>query len=1062
MAQAGTGFDLERVERETQRIGRELFDRVKHEAGAFFRSERWTGQLLEWSMRHSDTRLQLFRFVDVLPTLNDPEDVVRHLREYFEGKPDPFGGLLKMGLGMAGMGRLGAMATASALRKGVEQVARTFIAGTNTEEVLKVVEQLHRQGQGFTVDVLGEATLSESEAETYRRRYLELLEALTTQASRWPKVDQVDTAPWGPIPRVNVSVKLSSLYSQLDPIDPETSTREVIARLRPIVRLAKERGAHIHIDMEDYKFKDLTFHIFRTLCDDPEFKDYRYLGIVLQAYLKDSEMDARRLIEWARQRGTPVTVRLVKGAYWDFETVHARLEGWPVPVYERKWESDASFERLTRLFLENHDCIDLAVASHNIRSIAHAMAVAKELGLPPRTVEFQVLYGMATPLRRALAEMGERVRVYTPYGELIPGMAYLVRRLLENTSNESFLRQGFAEGESPEVLLRNPVDVGREQAQREDGHGAAAGAAPAQAGQPGAPAAQAAAPAGAVTAPAASSAAPGGDALNAVGQPYGGWGSGPEFGLPPYRNEPHTDFSRADARQRMQEAFERVRQTLGRRHPLLIGDDLVETADWIVSVNPSKPSEIIGYAGRARAEHVDRAVKVANQAFPAWRDTPAEKRVEILRRAAQIMRERRFELAALISLENGKPWREADGDVTEAIDFIEYYSRQALRLARPIRMADLAGEINHYIYEPKGVAAVIAPWNFPLAILTGMSAAALVTGNTVILKPAEQTPVIAAELVKIYREAGVPAGVVNYLPGYGEEAGAPLVTHPDVHIIAFTGSRAVGLRILQEAVQVRGHQRHIKQVITEMGGKNAIIVDDDADLDEAVAGVVTSAFGYAGQKCSAASRVIVLDRIYDAFLERLVEASRSLIIGPAWEPLTFVGPVIEEEAQRRILNYIEKGHSEGRPVLVHEPPARVKELGGYYVPVSIFADVPPTAVLACEEIFGPVLSVIRAKDFDEALHIANDIDYKLTGGIFSRSPARIQRARKEFRVGNFYINRKITGSLVGRQPFGGLGLSGTGFQAGGPDYLKQFVDTRVITENTLRRGFADDAAGGRG
>ncbi len=1039
MAPAASGFDMERVEQETQRIGRELFDRVKHESGAFFRSERWTGQLLEWSMRHSDTRLQLFRFVDVLPTLHDPEDVVRHLREYFEGKPDPFGGMLKVGLGVAGMGRMGAAMTAGTLRKGVEQVARSFIAGTNTDEVLKAVEQFHRQGQGFTVDVLGEATLSEAEAEVYRRRYLELLEALTAQAPRWPKVDQVDTAPWGPMPRVNVSVKLSSLYSQLDPIDPETSTREVIARLRPIVRLAKERGAHIHIDMEDYKVKDLTFHIFQTLCDDPEFKDYRWLGIVLQAYLKDSEADARRLIEWARRRGTPVTVRLVKGAYWDFETVHARLEGWPVPVYERKWESDASFERITRLFLENHDAVDLAVASHNIRSIAHAMAVSKELGLPPRTMEFQVLYGMATPLRRALTEMGERVRVYTPYGELIPGMAYLVRRLLENTSQESFLRQGFAEGESPETLLRSPEEVGRE------------AASPAALAPETAPLATVAAPGG----------APGADPLAGPGMAYGGWGSGPEFGLPPYRNEPHTDFSRADARRRMEEAFARVRETLGRRHPLLIGDDEVETADAIVSVNPSKPSEVVGYAARARAEHVERAVQVANKAFPAWRDTPAERRVEIMRRAAQIMRERRYELAALVSLENGKPWREADGDVTEAIDFIEYYSRQALRLGRPIRMADLAGEINHYMYEPKGVAAIIAPWNFPLAILTGMSSAALLTGNAVILKPAEQTPVIAAELARIYREAGVPAGVVSYLPGYGEEAGAPLVSHPGVHIVAFTGSRSVGLHILQQAAVLGPGQRHIKQVITEMGGKNAIIVDDDADLDEAVAGVVASAFGYAGQKCSAASRAIVLERIYDAFLERLVEASRSLIIGPAWEPLTYVGPVIEEEARKRILNYIEKGHGEGRPVLIHEPPSRAKELGGYYVPVAIFADVPPTAVLACEEIFGPVLSVIRAKDFDEALHIANDIDYKLTGGIFSRSPARIQRARQEFRVGNFYINRTITGSLVGRQPFGGLGLSGTGFQAGGPDYLKQYVDTRVVTENTLLRGFADDAAGGK-
>lgn len=539
---------------------------------------------------------------------------------------------------------------------------------------------------------------------------------------------------------------------------------------------------------------------------------------------------------------------------------------------------------------------------------------------------------------------------------------------------------------------------------------------------------------------------------------YGGWGSGPEFGLPPYRNEPTYDFAEPEARRRMAEALAKAREGLGQYHPLVIGEEEIRTDGEIVSVNPSKPQEIVGRTARALPEHVDKAVAAANEAFPGWRDLGARGRVDVMRRVAQFMREQRFELAALIALENGKPWREADGDVTEAIDFLEFYSRAALRMGTPQRMAGLFGEVNHYMYEPRGVAAVIAPWNFPLAILTGMSSAALVAGNAVVLKPAEQTPIIAAKLFELYRRAGVPAGVVNYLPGMGEDAGAALVTHPDVHVIAFTGSLAVGKFILEEAAKVRPGQGHMKQVITELGGKNAVIVDDDADLDEAVAGILQSAFGFAGQKCSAASRVIVLDRIYDAFLERMTEATRSLIIGPASEPETFVGPVIEEEARDRILGYIEEGRRVGRELLVLEPPAEVQQSGGYYVPLAVFADVDPDSKLAREEIFGPVLAIMRAKTFDEALAMANDSEYKLTGGIFSRSPARIERARKEFMVGNFYINRGITGSLVGRQPFGGLGLSGTGFQAGGPDYVKQFVSTRVITENTLRRGFADDVA----
>lgn len=1040
--------DLQKVEQATKQIGLDLFERVQKDSGAFFRAERWTGQLLEWSMRHADTRLQLFRFVDVLPTLEDPEDVVRHLKEYFEGKPDPFGGLMKVGLGVAGIGRLGARAAAGTLRRGVQQMARSFIAGESANEVGKVVAGFHREGLAFTVDVLGEATLSEAEADDYQRRYGELVRELTDAAARWPKVEQVDESPYGTLPRANVSVKLSALYSQLDPIKPAASTEAVMERLRPLLHMAKERGAHIQIDTEDHRLKELTFHIFRHILMDPEFVDYPHLGIVLQAYLRSADADAARFIAWAKERGTPFKVRLVKGAYWDYETVHARLQGWPIPVWEQKWESDAAYERVARQLLENSDVIHPAIASHNIRSIAHAIALSRELGLPKRTVEYQVLYGMATPLRRTLVEMGERVRVYTPYGELIPGMAYLVRRLLENTSQTSFLRQGFAEGESPEQLLRNPVEVGSERGKASANGGTTEADSGAQVLD---------------TTPeriARISPMPPHVAQRLAEDPmaYGGWGSGPEFGLPPYRNEPTFDFAEAKARERMAQALERVRAGLGQYHPLLIGSETVTTEAEIVSVNPSQPSEVVGRTARALPEHVDQAVAAATDAFPAWRDKGAKARVDVMRRVAQLMREERFELAALIAYENGKPWREADGDVTEAIDFLEFYSRAALRIGGPQRMAGLFGEINHYLYEPRGVAAVIAPWNFPLAILTGMSCAALASGNTVVLKPAEQTPIIAAKLVELYRKAGVPAGVVNFLPGMGEDAGAALVSHPGVHVIAFTGSQEVGLNILKEAAIVQPGQQHMKQVITELGGKNAVIVDDDADLDEAVAGIIESAFGFAGQKCSAASRVIVLDRIYDAFLERMTEAARSLVIGPAWEPETFVGPVIEAEARDRILQYVEAGRQSGRELLIHEPSARVQQLGGHYVPLAVFADVDPNSKLAREEIFGPVLAIIRAKTFDEALAIANDIDFKLTGGIFSRSPARIERTRREFMVGNFYINRGITGSLVGRQPFGGLGLSGTGFQAGGPDYVKQFVSTRVITENTLRRGFADDIA----
>jgi RHH-type proline utilization regulon transcriptional repressor/proline dehydrogenase/delta 1-pyrroline-5-carboxylate dehydrogenase len=502
-------------------------------------------------------------------------------------------------------------------------------------------------------------------------------------------------------------------------------------------------------------------------------------------------------------------------------------------------------------------------------------------------------------------------------------------------------------------------------------------------------------------------------------------------------------------------ALQAVRARLGADVPLVIGGERVETAERIVSVNPSRASEVVGRVASAGPLEVDRAVAAALRAFPDWREAGVEARAQALGRVAELLRERRTELAAWIVYEAGKPWAEADGDVTEAIDFVEYYRARARELQRPLTLGRRRGEVNHYTREARGVVGVIAPWNFPLAILTGMTSAALSTGNTVVMKPAEQTPVIAAKLMELFDAAGVPPGVVNYTPGRGEVAGDRLVRHPDVALIAFTGSQEVGTRIYATAAATAG-TRMLKRVVAEMGGKNAIIVDDDADLDEAVQGIIASAFGYAGQKCSACSRVIGVGRVYARLVERLAEAARTLPMGPAEAPGTVVGPVIDEPSRERILSYVDLGKRLARAVLLREVDPAVAALGGFYVAPAIFADVPVTCALAREEIFGPVLSCLPAATFEEALEIATGLDYALTGGVFSRSPVRVARAREAFRVGNLYINRATTGARVGRQPFGGRQLSGIGWQAGGPDYLVQFVETRVVSENTLRRGFASD------
>ena len=788
-------------------------------------------------------------------------------------------------------------------------------------------------------------------------------------------------------------MKASALCARFDPLDPD-SEKTVQERLRPLFREAARLNAALTLDMEQYSFKDLTLAIFRGLLDESEFASQPHAGIAIQVYLRDAEDDVKELIQWARARKRRIGVRLVKGAYWDSEITWAKQKGWPIPVFLEKTETDANYERLTRLLLESYDVVDAAFGSHNIRSLAHAIVTAEKLGVPQYGYEIQMLYGMGEPIRHAIIQNGQRVRVYLPVGRLLPGMAYLIRRLMENTSNTSFLRQTYAEEEQVDRLIMPPAPQNAIMQARKTTRKQAAAEA-----------------------------------------------------VKPFQNEPLLDFAREANRSRFAESLKNVREKFAREYRLWIGGEEVKTNKWLVSVNPAAPEEIVGRVAVAGRGEAERAVVTAAEFFPEWSRTPASERAAFMFRAADIMRRRRTELAAWEVFEVGKGWREADADVAEAIDYLEYYGREMLRLSEPRVTQKLPGENNVYFYEPRGVAAVIAPWNFPLAILTGMTAAALVTGNCTVIKPAEQSPVMGALLMEILREAELPPAACQLVQG-GGELGAYLVRHAAVQLIAFTGSREVGLEILRTTYDHQPSQEHVKRVVCEMGGKNAIIVDEDADLDEAVVHILESAFGYQGQKCSAASRLILVDEIHDLLLERLVEAVRSLKIGPPDDPKHFIGPVIDAAAHAKIIGYLALGKREGKCVLEREAPTK-----GFFVGPAIFSEIKPEDRLANEEIFGPVLSVIKAEDFSHALQIANSSAYGLTGGVFSRSPAHIDKARRDFRVGNLYINRGITGAIVERQPFGGLKLSGIGSKAGGPDYLLQFLEPRTISENTLRHGF---------
>jgi RHH-type proline utilization regulon transcriptional repressor/proline dehydrogenase/delta 1-pyrroline-5-carboxylate dehydrogenase len=980
--------------------GKEFFASISGEKPSLFNKGAWMGKVMDWSMKNENFKVQMFRFVDVFPSLTNGKLLTDHIREYFGGEQE-MPAVLSWGAKAAGMlGSFGGAVLNKALSTNIQEMARQFIVGETTKEAVKNLEKLRKDGFAFVVDVLGEATLSEAEAEAYMNTYLELLDSLQKEQQNWkalPGKGGEQHLDWGHAPKVNVAVKPTALYCLANPQDFEGSVVAILGRVRRICAKVVELGGFLCIDMESYRHKDIILEVFRRL--RLEYRDYPHLGVVLQAYLKDTDRDLDDLLAWARQNDVRISIRLVKGAYWDYETVKARQNDWEIPVWTIKAESDAAYERQSRKILENHQICHFACASHNIRSISAVMELARKLNVPEERYEFQVLYGMAEPVRKGLLKVAGRIRLYCPYGDMVPGMGYLVRRLLENTANESFLRQSFAEDTQIEKLLEDPVvTMERERAIR---------------------------------------------AARSVHE-----GKAPD-GQAPFKNEAMVDFTRADHRLAFPAQIAAVRKQLGRTYPLYINGREVTTPDLIPSLNPNRPAEVVGQVCQAGTGEVGDAIAAARSAFPSWRDTGPKTRAEYLLKAAAVARRRIFELSAWQVLEIGKQWDQAYADVTEAIDFLEYYAREMVRLGEPRRLGHVPGELNHYFYEPRGVAAVISPWNFPLAISCGMVAAAIVAGNCVVFKPSGLTSVIGWHLLELFREAGLPAGVFNYTPGRGSVMGDFLVDSPDISLIAFTGSMEVGLRIIERAARVHPGQENVKKIVCEMGGKNAIIIDDDADLDEAVPHVLYSAFGFQGQKCSACSRVVVLEAVYDKFVERLVAMARAAKVGPSEDPTFYMGAVADDKAQKSILEFVEVGRKEGQ--VLYESPVPAE---GYFVPMTIIGGIRPEHRLAQEEIFGPVLAVMRARDFDQAIEWANSTRFALTGGVFSRSPEHLAKARREFRVGNLYINRNNTGALVGRQPFGGSRMSGVGTKAGGPDYLLHFMDPRVVTENTMRRGFA--------
>ncbi len=591
---------------------------------SLFSRKGFYGALMDWSMRDEHFKTQLFRFVDVLPMLNTSSQVSRHLKEYLDNEEVNLSPALRVALkasaGASWLFGLGVKAQVTGL-------ARQFMLGNDEKEIVVTLRKLHGQDIAFTVDVLGEAVVSEPEADDYAARYLKLMELLARETAKWPHTCKSNLSPRGPVPPLNLSVKISALYSQIHPTDPDTAIEKLSARLRPILRRAKQLDVFINFDMESYALKNLTLRLFKAIFTEPEFASTPACGLALQAYLKDCEMDVRDIIAWARERKRRITVRLVKGAYWDYETVIAQQRHWPVPVFEHKAGTDANFEKLSLALLENDDAVDAAFGTHNVRSIAYALAQAERLGVPQCHFEFQMLYGMADSIKAALLQMDCRVREYCPVGELLPGMAYLVRRLLENTSNEGFLANKFAKGVSREELLQNPLDSVAADVRRHN----------ILSEQKSAP-------------------------------PHVGRHEGKGH----FRNEPPMDFTIAAESEKVGAAIQELRRNLGQRQPLVINNKSVNTNGWLPSLNPANQNEIVGYAAQATVAEAESALASARAAQPKWARLPADERAEVLERTAALMRRDKAALTALEILEAGKNWTEADGDVAEAIDFCNF------------------------------------------------------------------------------------------------------------------------------------------------------------------------------------------------------------------------------------------------------------------------------------------------------------------------------------------------------------------------------------------------------
>lgn len=985
-------WDAAALEQLTVELGQDLWRKMQRRKPSLFEPRWWEDRILAAAVADPALRQQMFRFVDVLPRLRTHQELSRHLHEFFAEVQaiDPEAReLVRFGADQLSPNSILSRALAHNLRWQVHRIARRFVAAPEPATLLRTIAGQRQHGQGTAIATLAGVPLTAEERDAYFDSVVHQLSELAPAVAVWPEDRLLDHDQFGPAPRLHVAVQLSRLTGLRECRDPERVAAELLPRLRTLLRFAREQQVLLQIDGETASWRPTIHALLQQTLLEAEFAELTEIGIDIPADAATASAELQHWLSWLAERQVPVAIRLSLGPGWDEEHLRAQAQGWTSPVVAEPWQAGAQFETLAGVLLANTHLARPILATDHPRGLAAGLAQAQQLNVPRTAWEWQPRMGLHSELSQTLSERGYRVRLRTPVGEACLGLSLLIRDCLANPSYE--LPLGYSlRGENEEDLFMNPAELAAQSPPRRKR-------------------------------------------------------------LPlSFENQPLADFSQPEVRTAQLAALETVRGQLGRDYPLVIDGKAIHSRERHATRNPSRLSQLVGRVAIATEDDVLAAVATARRAFTHWSRVEVQYRYEYLGLIARELEQRRYELAAWMMFEVGLTWPEADQEVADAIDYCRYYAEQMKWLHEP-STAEIASEQNSYAFRPRGVVAAISSWDAPLSTIASMTAAALMTGNTLVLAPDLRAAVISAHWLSVLQSIGLPDGVVQFIPGSIDDLCPVLAGSPDVDLVVCSTSVANGLRINALAATPHRSAQSIKRVLVDLPGNNAIIIDADADLDEAVAGVLASAFRQAGQSRRSCARVIVVEEIHDEFVNRLAAATKLLQVGPADEPGAEIGPLIDVANVETIDQICADVADEGQVHVAGEVPVELAHEGCFAAP-RIITGLTCKARIAAQDVVGPVLVVLRAENFKDALEIANATDYALIGGVYSRSPANLQRARQEFHVGNLFLNRPITHARVGRQPIGGYRLSGGGAKAGGPDYLLEFLIPVAICEDVSRRG----------